>query len=55
VSSVTDDHATPAGMLVRPDGVVAWACDTNDVAGLEAALHRWTGAPSSAPEHEPVG
>jgi 2-polyprenyl-6-methoxyphenol hydroxylase-like FAD-dependent oxidoreductase len=54
VSSVTDDHATPAGVLVRPDGVVAWACDTTDttdaadttaVTGLEAALHRWTGAP----------
>jgi hypothetical protein len=47
--------------------VVAWACDTTDttdttavtdtasVTGLEAALHRWTGAPSSSPEHEPVG
>ncbi|MET7887832.1 FAD-dependent oxidoreductase [Streptomyces avermitilis] len=58
VSSVTDDHATPTGVLVRPDGVVAWATDTTDVAavtGLEAALHRWTGAPSSSPEHEPVG
>lgn len=70
VSSVTDGHvtpATPAGVLVRPDGVVAWACDTTDsdsdtdsdtdsaAAGLEAVLHRWAGAPSSAPEHEPVG
>jgi flavin-dependent dehydrogenase len=58
VSSVTDDHATPSGVLVRPDGVVAWASDTTDIAavtGLEAALHRWAGAPSSSPEHEPVG
>jgi flavin-dependent dehydrogenase len=58
VSSVTDDHATPTGVLVRPDGVVAWASDTTDIAavtGLEAALRRWTGAPSSSPEHEPVG
>jgi len=58
VSGVTDDHATPAGVLVRPDGVVAWASDTTGVAaltGLEAALHRWIGAPSSSPEHEPVG
>jgi hypothetical protein len=58
VSSVTDDHATPTGVLVRPDGVVAWASDTTDISavtGLEAALHRWTGTPSSAPEHEPVG
>jgi 2-polyprenyl-6-methoxyphenol hydroxylase-like FAD-dependent oxidoreductase len=55
VSSVTDDHATPTGVLVRPDGVVAWASDSTDITGLEAALHRWSGAPSSALEHEPVG
>jgi 2-polyprenyl-6-methoxyphenol hydroxylase-like FAD-dependent oxidoreductase len=58
VSSVTDDHGTPTGVLVRPDGVVAWACDTADIAavtGLDAALHRWAGAPSSSPEHQPVG
>jgi 2-polyprenyl-6-methoxyphenol hydroxylase-like FAD-dependent oxidoreductase len=60
VTSVTDDHATPTGVLVRPDGVVAWASDTTDttdtaaVPGLEAALRRWTGAPSPSPEHEPV-
>ncbi|KAA2259589.1 NAD(P)-binding protein [Solihabitans fulvus] len=48
VSSVTDDHTTPTGVLVRPDGVVAWASDTTDVTDLEAALHRWAGAPSSA-------
>ncbi|WP_405877067.1 FAD-dependent oxidoreductase [Streptomyces sp. NBC_00005] len=53
VSSVTDDHATPTGVLVRPDGVVAWASDTTDIAavtGLEAALHGWTGALSASPE-----
>ncbi|MFF5007218.1 hypothetical protein ACFY3G_30855 [Streptomyces phaeochromogenes] len=58
VSSVTDGHATPTGMLVRPDGVVAWASDATDIAavtGLESALHRWTGTPSSAPDHMPVG
>ncbi|WP_369368798.1 FAD-dependent oxidoreductase [Streptomyces sp. CG4] len=58
VSGVTDDHAMPTGVLVRPDGVVAWASDTTDLAavtGLEAALHRWAGAPSSAPEREPMG
>jgi 2-polyprenyl-6-methoxyphenol hydroxylase-like FAD-dependent oxidoreductase len=55
VSSVTDDHATPTGVLVRPDGVVAWASDSTDITRLEAALHRWSGAPSSALEHEPVG
>ncbi|MFD8303616.1 FAD-dependent monooxygenase [Streptomyces sp. NPDC059690] len=48
VNGVTDDHATPAGLLVRPDGVVAWATDADDteaVTGLEAALHRWAGTP----------
>ncbi|MEU8967988.1 FAD-dependent monooxygenase [Streptomyces monashensis] len=61
VSIVTDDHATtPTALLVRPDGVVAWACDTTDttdptdpaaVTGLEAALHRWAGgaAPDAGP------
>ncbi|MET7353967.1 FAD-dependent monooxygenase [Streptomyces mirabilis] len=58
VSSVTDDHATPTGVLVRPDGVVAWASDTTDVAAvtsLETALRGWAGAPSSSPEHAPMG
>ncbi|WP_373305778.1 FAD-dependent monooxygenase [Streptomyces filipinensis] len=51
VNSVGDPHGTPAGVLVRPDGVVAWASDTSgvtDVAALEAALRRWAGAPSSS-------
>ncbi|OIK06711.1 FAD-dependent oxidoreductase [Streptomyces monashensis] len=52
VSIVTDDAATtPTGLLVRPDGVVAWACDITDptdpgiavVTGLEAALREWAG------------
>jgi 2-polyprenyl-6-methoxyphenol hydroxylase-like FAD-dependent oxidoreductase len=34
-----------SGLLVRPDGVVAWASadGSNDPAGLEAALIRWLG------------
>ncbi|MFI1200279.1 FAD-dependent monooxygenase [Streptomyces sp. NPDC020883] len=55
VGSVRDDHATPTGVSVRPDGVVAWAADTADsttATGLEAALRRWAGSPSPAPEHE---
>jgi 2-polyprenyl-6-methoxyphenol hydroxylase-like FAD-dependent oxidoreductase len=48
VSSVTDeDHAPPTGVLVRPDGVVAWASDATDISAvtrLEAVLHRWAGA-----------
>ncbi|WP_097228732.1 FAD-dependent monooxygenase [Streptomyces sp. OV198] len=55
VSSVTDDHATPTGVLVRPDGVVAWASDVAAVTGLETALRGWAGAPSSSPEHAPMG
>jgi aromatic ring hydroxylase-like protein len=60
VRTVTDDlaprrvGATPTGVLVRPDGVVAWATDTTDVTGLDAALHRWTGAPAAA-ELVPAG
>jgi 2-polyprenyl-6-methoxyphenol hydroxylase-like FAD-dependent oxidoreductase len=49
VSGVTDDHATPTVVLVRPDGVVAWAwdgVDNTDPAGLDAALRRWAGTPS---------
>jgi 2-polyprenyl-6-methoxyphenol hydroxylase-like FAD-dependent oxidoreductase len=40
---VTDARETPTGLLVRPDGVVAWASDTDDAAGLEDALRRWVG------------
>jgi hypothetical protein len=46
--------ARPAGVLGRPDGVVAWASAAG-AAGLDAALRRWTGAPSSSPGHAPVG
>ena len=47
VTSVTDDLKTPTGVLVRPDGVVAWAADSDDIACLEAVLHRWAGEPLS--------
>jgi hypothetical protein len=50
VRVVTDEQPMPAGVLVRPDGVVAWAADTVDLAattGLETALRRWAGAPSA--------
>ncbi|MET7898419.1 FAD-dependent monooxygenase [Streptomyces mirabilis] len=55
VSSVIDDHATPTGVLVRPDGVVAWASDVAAVTGLETALRGWAGAPLPSPEHAPMG
>jgi hypothetical protein len=35
-----------AGLLVRPDGIVAWACDRDpDRRELESAATRWFGAP----------
>ncbi|HKT01517.1 MAG TPA: FAD-dependent monooxygenase [Rugosimonospora sp.] len=39
------DGAGVSGLLVRPDGFVAWASaeGTSDPAGLEAALTRWLG------------
>jgi hypothetical protein len=39
-----------AGLLVRPDGVVAWAADTGqvDFGALGAALSAWLGAPAAA-------
>ncbi|CAN5631047.1 FAD-dependent monooxygenase [soil metagenome] len=48
VFGITDDHAAPAGVLVRPDGVVAWATDIAVDTGLEAALHHWAGTPVAA-------
>ena len=40
------DGAGASGLLVRPDGFVAWASaeGASDPAGLEAALTRWLGA-----------
>ena len=33
-------------VLVRPDGVVAWACDAGgDASGLASSLERWFGPP----------
>jgi hypothetical protein len=57
VTAVADPaEAVPTAALVRPDGVVAWASDTGatdhtaTVAELDAALHRWAGAPSGRVE-----
>jgi 2-polyprenyl-6-methoxyphenol hydroxylase-like FAD-dependent oxidoreductase len=45
--SVADPGGEPAGLLVRPDGIVAWA-GNDHTRGLKAALHRWAGEPSGA-------
>jgi 2-polyprenyl-6-methoxyphenol hydroxylase-like FAD-dependent oxidoreductase len=55
VRTVVDPvDGVPVGVLVRPDGVVAWAADTgattDTVTGLDAALQLWTGAPSGRVE-----
>lgn len=44
VTAVADVDGPLVGVLVRPDGVVAWATDTSDDAGLDGALRRWAGA-----------
>ncbi|WP_333740839.1 FAD-dependent monooxygenase, partial [Streptomyces sp. IBSBF 2806] len=43
------DHAGLTALLVRPDGHVAWAADTEHVPQdtLEAALERWFGPPAA--------
>ena len=49
-----DLDRAPAALLVRPDGAVARAAEAPDTpgaaAGLDAALHRWTGAPPARVE-----
>ncbi|WP_067537505.1 FAD-dependent monooxygenase [Nocardia crassostreae] len=45
---VTAKPAQPTGfsaLLIRPDGIVAWAADTSATEGLEQALTRWFGTP----------
>ncbi|MFD0364043.1 FAD-dependent monooxygenase [Nocardia sp. GCM10030253] len=40
------DIPTPAAILLRPDGYVAWATDEPTTAGLTDALTTWIGAPA---------
>ena len=47
----TPPDREPSALLVRPDGVVAWAAaagEAGDRDGLRDALHRWAGAPAGA-------
>ncbi|WP_141717621.1 FAD-dependent monooxygenase [Nocardia altamirensis] len=49
VRVVTAKPAEPAeltGLLVRPDGIVAWAADAGSRDGLTEALARWFGEPA---------
>ncbi|MDP9861245.1 MULTISPECIES: FAD-dependent monooxygenase [Streptosporangium] len=49
VTGALPDRPELAGLLVRPDGAVAWAADAGraDPGALEAALRAWLGAPAS--------
>ncbi|MER5424834.1 hypothetical protein ABT356_33935 [Streptosporangium roseum] len=50
VAEAVPGRAELAGLLVRADGVVAWAADAGQVdpGSLEAALSAWLGAPAVA-------
>ncbi|WP_410673900.1 FAD-dependent monooxygenase [Amycolatopsis sp. cmx-4-68] len=40
-----DSEPALTGVLVRPDGYIAWATEDGGTTGLEAALRRWFGEP----------
>ena len=45
VMSTARDTLGLGAVLVRPDGIVAWACDAGgDTSGLEPSLERWFGS-----------
>lgn len=45
IASPVHDTLGLGAVLVRPDGIVAWACDAGgDATGLAEALQRWFGA-----------
>jgi 2-polyprenyl-6-methoxyphenol hydroxylase-like FAD-dependent oxidoreductase len=49
LTATSPSHPGLTGLLVRPDGHVAWAADTaTDRASLAAALNRWFGSPNTA-------
>lgn len=48
IASAVDDALGLGAVLVRPDGIVAWACDAGgDQAGLRQALQRGFGLPEA--------
>jgi len=49
MARLADQVDSPAVMLIRPDGYIAWAADTfedSDRGRLHAALRRWFGSPA---------
>lgn len=45
VMSLARDAMGLGALLVRPDGIVAWACDAGgDTSGIESSLERWFGS-----------
>lgn len=45
IRQAVDDTLGLGAVLVRPDGIVAWACDAGgDGAGMSDALRRWFGS-----------
>ena len=48
----TIDHDGLSAVLVRPDGLIAWACAPgrpSDITLIENALHTWLGTPVASP------
>ncbi|MBE8523871.1 FAD-dependent monooxygenase [Amycolatopsis sp. H6(2020)] len=46
LSAKCDSEPALTGVLVRPDGHIAWAREDGSTAGLDAALRRWFGEPA---------
>jgi 2-polyprenyl-6-methoxyphenol hydroxylase-like FAD-dependent oxidoreductase len=52
ITAISDSGGDPAGLLMRPDGVVVWAGPAGedpDPEALEQALQQWAGAPVPQP------
>ncbi|MFI6643902.1 FAD-dependent monooxygenase [Streptomyces sp. NPDC050504] len=52
VTGAPVDGLAAEGVLLRPDGRVAWAGPAADTAGLAAAADRWFGSEGSGPDQE---
>ena len=57
ITAISDSGGDPAGLLMRPDGVVVWAVPAGedpDPEALEQALQQWAGAPVPQPAEPAV-